>query len=80
LGAAGAGPPRPAPCPVRLLSRARAPRLASPPLVPYPLQPAPQPHPTPPPNLQFATEAAITILRIDDLIRLEPQQAEGDDE
>ncbi|KIY93534.1 T-complex protein 1 subunit alpha [Monoraphidium neglectum] len=30
--------------------------------------------------IQFATEAAITILRIDDLIRLEPQQDGGDDE
>ena len=30
--------------------------------------------------LQFATEAAITILRIDDLIRLEPEQEEGGEE
>ncbi|KAI8474760.1 MAG: chaperonin complex component [Monoraphidium minutum] len=30
--------------------------------------------------IQFATEAAITILRIDDLIRLEPPQDAGDDE
>ncbi|GLI64007.1 hypothetical protein VaNZ11_007161 [Volvox africanus] len=29
--------------------------------------------------IQFATEAAITILRIDDLIKLEPQQDAGDD-
>ncbi|GFR42421.1 hypothetical protein Agub_g3324 [Astrephomene gubernaculifera] len=29
--------------------------------------------------IQFATEAAITILRIDDLIRLEPQQEGGDE-
>ncbi len=28
--------------------------------------------------IQFATEAAITILRIDDLITLEPQQEEGE--
>ena len=27
--------------------------------------------------LQFATEAAITILRIDDLIRLAPEESEG---
>jgi len=27
-------------------------------------------------SLKFATEAAITILRIDDLIRLEPKQDE----
>ncbi|KAL4532137.1 hypothetical protein Ndes2437B_g02559 [Nannochloris sp. 'desiccata'] len=30
--------------------------------------------------VQFATEAAITILRIDDLIRLAPQEEEGGDE
>lgn len=30
--------------------------------------------------VQFATEAAITILRIDDLIRLEPPQDAGDDD
>jgi T-complex protein 1 subunit alpha len=29
--------------------------------------------------IQFATEAAITILRIDDLITLEPQQQEGEE-
>lgn len=29
--------------------------------------------------LQFATEAAITILRIDDLIRLEPEPQEGEE-
>eukprot|EP00824_Muranothrix_gubernata_P020228 TRINITY_DN40491_c0_g1_i1.p1 TRINITY_DN40491_c0_g1~~TRINITY_DN40491_c0_g1_i1.p1 ORF type:complete len:560 (+),score=145.42 TRINITY_DN40491_c0_g1_i1:22-1680(+) len=29
--------------------------------------------------LQFATEAAITILRIDDLIKLEPQKSEADE-
>jgi T-complex protein 1 subunit alpha len=29
--------------------------------------------------VQFATEAAITILRIDDLIRLAPEEQEGDD-
>jgi T-complex protein 1 subunit alpha len=29
--------------------------------------------------IQFATEAAITILRIDDLIRLEPEPEEADD-
>ncbi|KAI7841445.1 hypothetical protein COHA_004840 [Chlorella ohadii] len=29
--------------------------------------------------IQFATEAAITILRIDDLIRLEPEPAEGEE-
>ena len=28
-------------------------------------------------SIQFATEAAITILRIDDLIRLEPEEQEG---
>ena len=28
--------------------------------------------------IQFATEAAITVLRIDDLIRLEPPPEEGD--
>ena len=28
--------------------------------------------------IQFATEAAITILRIDDLIRLAPQEGEGE--
>ena len=27
-------------------------------------------------SLKFATEAAITILRIDDLIKLEPEQGE----
>jgi chaperonin GroEL (HSP60 family) len=32
-----------------------------------------------PSALQFATEAAITILRIDDLITLDPKQDEGDD-
>jgi T-complex protein 1 subunit alpha len=30
--------------------------------------------------IQFATEAAITILRIDDLIRLEPEADEGGEE
>jgi T-complex protein 1 subunit alpha len=29
--------------------------------------------------IQFATEAAITILRIDDLIQLEAQQGEGEE-
>ena len=29
--------------------------------------------------IQFATEAAITILRIDDLIRLEPEPQEGEE-
>lgn len=28
-------------------------------------------------SLKFATEAAITILRIDDLIRLEPERKDG---
>jgi T-complex protein 1 subunit alpha len=28
-------------------------------------------------SLKFATEAAITILRIDDMIRLDPEQREG---
>ena len=28
-------------------------------------------------SLKFATEAAITILRIDDLIKLAPEQKEG---
>ena len=28
--------------------------------------------------VQFATEAAITILRIDDLIRLAPEEPEGE--
>lgn len=28
---------------------------------------------------QFATEAAITIMRIDDLIQLEPEQHEGEE-
>ena len=27
--------------------------------------------------MQFATEAAITVLRIDDLIKLDPPQEEG---
>ena len=32
-------------------------------------------------SLKFATEAAITILRIDDMIKLQPEQAQqGDDE
>lgn len=31
-------------------------------------------------SLKFATEAAITILRIDDLIKLEKQEARGGDE
>lgn len=55
------------------------------------LQPAPivtlaNPILAPPPSmapnpllLQFATEAAITILRIDDLIRLEPEPQEGEE-
>jgi len=30
--------------------------------------------------IKFATEAAITILRIDDLIKLEKQEAPGGDE
>ena len=30
--------------------------------------------------VQFATEAAITILRIDDLIRLAPQEQDGGEE
>lgn len=38
-------------------------------VVPLPLAP-----------LQFATEAAITILRIDDLIRLAPEEHEGEEE
>ena len=29
--------------------------------------------------LQFATEAAITILRIDDLIQLDPPQEDGEE-
>lgn len=28
-------------------------------------------------SLKFATEAAITILRIDDMIRLDPEQSRG---
>ena len=28
-------------------------------------------------SLKFATEAAITILRIDDMIKLEPEKKEG---
>lgn len=28
-------------------------------------------------SLKFATEAAITILRIDDMIKLEPEQKQG---
>ena len=28
-------------------------------------------------SLKFATEAAITILRIDDMIKLQPEQKEG---
>ena len=31
-------------------------------------------------SLKFATEAAITILRIDDLIKLEKQEVKGGDE
>ena len=32
-------------------------------------------------SLKFATEAAITILRIDDMIKLQPEQSQqGDDE
>lgn len=32
-----------------------------------------------PVSAQFATEAAITIMRIDDLIQLEPEQQEGEE-
>ena len=31
-------------------------------------------------SMKFATEAAITILRIDDLIKLEKQEVKGGDE
>jgi hypothetical protein len=47
---------------------------------PYPRGHEAQVPQTQPPPRQFATEAAITILRIDDLIRLEPQQEGGEDD